>query len=139
MNKYLIKKYRINIIRLLSLIVISTIFLVYSCEVNIFTVTLLDIVILYSTFNIQGILLEIRYNENKVLLMSYSIIRGKKEFELELDKIIDVDYDGNFILTYKDDYGKDIEKYELNAEPWNNLYSQIKQLKLNIQERENLD
>ncbi|MFY0631625.1 MAG: hypothetical protein JXR05_14715 [Flavobacteriaceae bacterium] len=41
--------------------------------------------------------------------------------------------DNILIFWHIDDYGKTTKKYELNAEPWNEIYSQIRNFKIDFE------
>ena len=70
------------------------------------------------------------------MLKSYSIFGGRNELNLNMEDIIELDFYRGFVVKYKNSLGKNTETFHLNAEPWNNVYGQIKKLKLAVQELE---
>ncbi|RXR30683.1 hypothetical protein EQG68_11550 [Flavobacterium piscinae] len=97
------------------------------------------IYLIYPTYlMIKGkkILLEIHIDVKKVMLKSYSIFGGRKELNLDINEIVELDFYRGFVIKYKTSLGKKTETFHLNAEPWNNLYGQIKNLKLAVQDME---
>ncbi|SFZ95235.1 hypothetical protein SAMN05428642_1185 [Flaviramulus basaltis] len=82
----------------------------------------------------KKILLGIEINGNEISIKSYSIFGGKKELNLNINEIIELDFFRGFVVKYKNSLGKNTETFQINAEPWNNVYGQIKNLKLAIQE-----
>jgi hypothetical protein len=82
----------------------------------------------------KKILLEIRINGNQISIKSYSIFGGKKELNLNINEIIELDFFRGFVIKYNSSLGKNTETFQINAEPWNNIYGQIKNLKLAVQE-----
>ncbi|WP_165148672.1 hypothetical protein [Aequorivita sp. KMM 9714] len=91
---------------------------------------------MYLTIKEQKLLLEIDVNGNQISLISYSILGGKKELNLKTSEIIELDHFKGFVVKYKNSFGKKTETFQINAEPWNNIYGQIKILKLAVQELE---
>jgi uncharacterized protein YvpB len=136
MNNHLIKNHKYSTIKGFVIMLISYAVLVYFFDIEKYLLIFMAIFIGYSMFKTKKILLEIILNQNSILLHTYSIINGKKEICINLEQIIEIDFDDNLIISYKDEYGKSIETFEINAEPWNNLYSRIKELKLKHQEFE---
>jgi hypothetical protein len=97
------------------------------------------IYLLYPTYLMikeKKILLEIRINRDEISIESYSLFGGKKELSLNINEIIELDFFRGFVIKYKNSLGKNTETFQINAEPWNNLYGQIKNLKLAVQELE---
>lgn len=88
---------------------------------------------IYSSTKKTKILLEIGVNENEISIISYSILKGKKEINLNVKEIIEIDCYNGLEIKFKNAEGKWTESYEINAEPWNNIYGQIKSLKLAVQ------
>ncbi|MDG5493019.1 hypothetical protein [Psychroserpens sp. SPM9] len=84
----------------------------------------------------KKILLEIVINRDDINIKSYSLFGGKKELSLNINEIIELDFFRGFVIKYKNALGKNTETFQINAEPWNNLYGQIKDLKLAVQKLE---
>ncbi|MDP2686835.1 MAG: hypothetical protein Q8O62_06410 [Aequorivita sp.] len=94
------------------------------------------IVFAYNLFKRNKILLEIDLNDKIVIIRSYSILNGKKELNLKIDDIIEIDFFRGLFIKYKNHNEKTAQSFEINAEPWNSLYGQIRQLKLSVQEND---
>jgi len=134
MNEQLIKKHKNTITKNFIIVIISFSVLFYIYSQSIITIILLVFSIAYGLIKKTKILLEIREDENVIYFISYSIFNGIKERNLKLKQIEKIEFDKELIITYRGEYGKVIDTYNLNAEPWNNLYVQIKKLKLQHQE-----
>ncbi|WP_343913806.1 hypothetical protein [Aquimarina litoralis] len=80
------------------------------------------------------ILLEINKIDQGFVIISYSIFKGKKELFLNSNDILKVDSYDDLRIRYKSNIGKDSLTLKITAEPWNNLFGQIKSLKLVEQE-----
>lgn len=80
------------------------------------------------------ILLEINRKDQDFKIISYSIFKRKKELILNSKDIIKVDSHDDLRIRYKSNVGKDSIILKITAEPWNNLFGQIKSLKLAEQE-----
>ncbi len=76
------------------------------------------------------ILLEINEKDQGFAVLSYSIFKGKKELILNSKDILKVDSYNDLRIRYKNNVGKNSLILKITAEPWNNLFGQIKSLKL---------
>lgn len=136
MNDHLIKNLRISLLLNLlgNFLIIALLIYITIGKIEWYTWLLYLIYPTYLMIKEKKILLEINMNKKAISLKSYSIFGGRNELNLNLDEIIELDFYGGFILKYKNSMGKNKETFHLNAEPWNNLYGQIKNLKLAVQE-----
>lgn len=82
----------------------------------------------YLALKRNKIILEINQTNDNVVIESYSVLTGKKKLNLKLDEIIKLDFYKGFVVRYKSANVKLTETFGINAEPWNNIYGQIKQL-----------
>ncbi|OEJ98750.1 hypothetical protein A8C32_06015 [Flavivirga aquatica] len=137
MNDHLIKNLRISLIKsLFGSLILGGLFF-YSIKPTEWYYGFLYLIYpLYLTIKQRKIILEIKNELGNVKIDSYSIIRGKQELNLNISEIIELDFFNGFVIKYKDRYGKTTETYEINAEPWNNIFEQIKYLKITFQELE---
>ncbi|NGX84318.1 hypothetical protein G3A46_08325 [Aequorivita sp. KMM 9714] len=140
MNDHLIHNLKISIIwrLLVNIITVGLIIYLFNTVKRIewYTWLILLIYPMYLTIKEQKLLLEIDVNGNQISLISYSILGGKKELNLKTSEIIELDHFKGFVVKYKNSFGKKTETFQINAEPWNNIYGQIKILKLAVQELE---
>jgi|TARA_R100001530_G_scaffold134021_1_gene108221 hypothetical protein len=136
MNKHLIKNHRLWIVFTFLKYVCFLVIFYYLVSKNIdwYLIILLSIYPIYSLLKNEKIILEINNSDEEVIISYYSILMGQKELSINLDQIIEIDFYKGLIIKYKSSLGKIIQTYRINAEPWNNLYGQIKDLKLAFQE-----
>ena len=85
----------------------------------------------------RSILLGIVVDQQDITIENYNFLKGKKKFKPTQDELLGLDFYGNDIsLKYKRGNVSLTKTYQITAEPWNDLYGQIKKLKLKIQELE---
>ncbi|AUC74908.1 hypothetical protein [Olleya sp. Bg11-27] len=137
MNDHLIKNLKLSLVwdLLKSFILVSIILYFINSDKPIQWSSLLIYLFfpIYYLFK-KKILLEILKTENGIIIKSYSILNGRKDLNLKISEIIELDHYNGFVIKYKNSLGKNTETFQINAEPWNNIYEQIKSLKLSVQE-----
>ena len=137
MNEHLIKKLRISVLlNFLVSIVVVGVFCYLIKDNEWYTGFYYLIQPTYLTFTGRKILLEIDEDSGSINIGSYSVLTGKRTFTIDINEIIELDFFRGFVVKYKNSKGKTTETFEINAEPWNTIYGQIKQLKLNFQDIE---
>ena len=136
MNKHLINNHRLWIVYtfLKYLFLLVVFYYLVSKNIDWYLIILLSIYPIYSLLKNEKIILEINNSDEKVIISYYSILKGQKELIINLDQIIEIDFYKGLVIKYKSSLGKITETYRINAEPWNNIYGQIKDLKLTFQE-----
>lgn len=135
MNNHLVKNHNKKTILNFGVMIIIFVVLIYFFP-NIFkwySLLVFAIIFIYNSLK-KEILLEIILQKETVKIKSYTIINGNKELILNLNEIIELDIFSGFSIRYKNSLGKNNQPYIINAEPWNNIYTQIKNLKLALQE-----
>ena len=143
MNDHLIKKLKISVLRTFLGNFIFGGLLIYLCNrIEPFEWYFWLLCLVYPTYSMlkaEKIILEVLKTENDFTIISYAILQGKKELKLNINDIVLLDFFRGFIIKHKTIYGKKDEVYQINAEPWNSIYGQIKELKLAEQELKTLD
>lgn len=91
-------------------------------------------------------LIQLNITENEVIITFFSILTGKKTYAFGVEDLIDVYAEStNYIaLEYNSIMGKNFNgktwksnvknKYKIIAEPWDNIYTDLKKLKAIINE-----
>jgi hypothetical protein len=137
MNNHLIKNFRNSIILnyIIALFIFGAIYYFFKTD-SIPAALGFLIVFAYNLFKRTKVLLEIKLNDKIVIITHYSIFSGKKELNLKIDDIIEMDYFIGLLIKYKTNNEIATQSFEINAEPWNSLFGQIKELKLSVQEND---
>jgi len=142
MNDHLITNFWISLIKKILLNLISFIIIFYLFKYNTDILNSYDwiqwgaylMIIGFWGIKENHILLEINRKDQDFKIISYSIFKRKKELILNSKDIIKVDSHDDLRIRYKSNVGKDSIILKITAEPWNNLFGQIKSLKLAEQE-----
>ncbi|XMO86514.1 hypothetical protein AAFN75_17150 [Algibacter sp. AS12] len=142
MNDHLIKNLKLKVFWNLFwniLIFSGVLYLINSntdMDMDWYSIPLILFFSIFYLFKDNKIILEILQNHDEITIISYSIIKGRKKLILNINEIIKLDFYKGFVIKYKNSSIKTTETFQINAEPWNNIYEQIKRLKLKVQDFE---
>ena len=141
-KKHLIKNYKIDLLKgkIIELIIIGGVlfyFFAIDSEDNVILIG--SITLLFSAIRDirTKIILGIESNSKEFTIFYYSLFKGEKTLQVRYEDLVDVDYKNDLKIKYKEYPGKAIQNFKINAEPWNNLYEQIKRFKLYSQDYKN--
>jgi len=134
MNDHLIRKLKISLVwSLLEEFLIGSILIYFFNSIQPIESYVWLIFLIYPVYSMlkaNKIILEIIKIENDFIVKSYSLFKGKQELKLNINDIIELDFFREFLIKYKSSEGNIKDVFQINAEPWNTIYGQIKQLKL---------
>lgn len=81
------------------------------------------------------VIFDLQKDNNQYLFVNYSLLNGLEELKLKREEIIRIDFiRNNLIIKYEDYPGGLEKKFEIVAEPWDEIYIQIRSFKLDIEE-----